>query len=277
MNQKSELGQRKYSVLIIGAGGQGAMADAPGSGNEHKIVSFAHACKEHPGMRLLGFKDSDNEKAANAALIWKTDYWDTWAGAREADIAIVTVPDETHYEVLKKLAEYPLRLIIVEKPICNNLEQAREIVELYKSKGTPLMVNYTRRFLPYYEDLKQRYEAGEFGLLIGACVNFNRGFLHTGSHGVDFVNWLGDTEKLVINEIDNLDYRLWQMDLYFEKYHWREERIGDMPVWDYYDKTHWYVIDNAFEFLEGREPLKCTGEDGLRALEICCRLMKGAK
>jgi predicted dehydrogenase len=266
-----------HNILICGAGNQGAFSDIPGNENSSKIISFAHACKHHKKTREMIFVDKSINKARKAAEIWGGIYCETikkaFAQLHMPDIVVISTNDDSHYEILKELAECPLKLVIVEKPICNDLIQAREIVELYKAKGTPLMVNYTRRFLPYYEDLKQRYEAGEFGLLIGACVNFNRGFIHTGSHGVDLVNWLGNPEKLVINEIDNLDYRLWQMDLYFERYHWREERIGDMPVWDYCDKQTYHVMDNAYEFLEGREPLKCTGENGLAALEICCRMM----
>lgn len=277
MIQKREEGNPRFNVLIVGAGKQGAWSDAPGSGNEHKIISFAHAFKEHPGFELIGFVDSDYSAAQKAIL--------TWGGCnttipcvfkeRNVDVVVVATPDDTHYEILKQLAEYPLRLVICEKPITTDLQQAREIVELYKAKGIPLMVNYTRRFLPYYEDLKQRYEAGEFGRLLKANVFFNRGMLHTGTHAIDFYNWfVMDKDKLEhVFRIEELKgdyaYRIWQIDLFFKKHHWREERIGDMPVWQYYDKSHWYVVENAFNFLEGKELLKCTGEDGLRALEIC--------
>jgi hypothetical protein len=47
-----------------------------------------------------------------------------------------------------------------------------------------------------------------------------------------------------------------------------------MPVPEYYDNHMKYVVDNAYNFLEGRESLKCTGEDALRSLEICYELME---
>ena len=261
----------KYNCLIIGAGGQGAMADAPGSGNEDKIISFAHAFKEHPGFNLMGFHDTDKEKAANAAIAWKTDYWSGYPIG--ADVIVIATPDEHHYEHLIKALNRKPKLVITEKPLCTNLHQAREIVELYKAKNIPLMVNYTRRFLPYYEDLKQRHDAGDYGKIVSANIVFNRGWEHTATHAIDFCEWLFNGQyngKIMECEID---YRIWQIDLYFEKYHWREERIGDQPVWDYYDRSHWYIVDNAFQFLEGNEPLKCTAEDALHALEICYELM----
>ena len=41
-----------------------------------------------------------------------------------------------------------------------------------------------------------------------------------------------------------------------------------MQVPDYYDFHTRYVIENAYNFLEGKEELLCTGEDALKALEI---------
>lgn len=286
--QKPEGQERpnKYSALIIGAGGQGATADAPGSGNEDKIISFAHACKEHPGFYINGFIDTDIIKANDASKTWGGHIFSCIKNAfgvsnmevyGPIDVAIVCTPDNTHYEILKELANYPLRLLICEKPLCETVEQAKEIIALYSARGIPILVNYTRRFLPYYEELKRRYEAGEFGEMLLCSYAFNRGILHTGSHFVDFIEWFFNGRATAhiptLYEIKT-EYRTWQIQLFFEKYFWQEQRIGDMPVWDYYDKSHWYVMDNAFEFLDGREPLKCTAEDGLRALEICYGLME---
>lgn len=226
---------------------------------------------------MLGFHDIDKEKAANAAIAWETDYWSGYP--IDADVIVIATPDKNHFEPLQKALSREPKLVIVEKPICDNLNQAREIVELYKAKGIPLMVNYTRRFLPYYEELKRKYKAGEFGRLVNYDALFNRDLLHTGSHLVDFLTWFSDFELpdgLFIKEV-NVDYRVWQIQLLFEKHFWQEQRIGNQPVWPYYDKSHWHVVENAYNFLKGREPLKCTGEDALRSLEICFELMEGAK
>jgi predicted dehydrogenase len=277
----------KYNCLIIGAGGQGALADAPGSGNEHKIISFAHAFKEHPGFELIGFIDKDMDKAIHASETWYSiDAVSCIPNilAYQDCIAVVATPDDQHYEILKELAEYPLKLAIVEKPLCTDLAQAREIVELYRARGIPLMVNYTRRFIPYYRELREKWNNGESGSFIGGNFVFNRGWIHTGSHMIDFIRWFfgfGDDyikNHLGIRQIDDGEnYRIWMIDLFFQRFHWREERIGDQPVWDYYDRAMWHVVDNAYNFLEGRESLKCTGEDTLRTLEICFEMMEGAK
>ena len=254
----------------MGAGNQGALADAPGSGNEHKIISFGHALKEYPGFEIAGYVDKDSERSIKAIEAWGGTSFCCIQHAIEdfeIDVAIMSTPDDTHYEALKELAEYPLKLVICEKPLCTDLQQAREIVELYKAKGVPILVNYTRRFLPYYDELKTRKP------IFGIC-NFNRGWIHSATHGIDFFNMLGLKDyKLIESKCES---RVWTLAVTFEGYGmWHEQRIGEQPVWPYYDKSHWHLVDNAYRFLEGREPLKCTGEDALRTLEICFELMEG--
>jgi hypothetical protein len=270
-----------YKVLIIGAGNKGALADVSGSGNEHKYLSYAHAVTDHQGFRLLGFKDIDMERASKASIVWKTDYWSTWAGALESDIAIISTPDDTHYDILKQLADYPLRLVICEKPICTDLQQAREIVELYRQKNIPILVDYTRRFIPKYQQMKTEIDAGNWGAFLEGYGYFNRGWLHTGSHMVDFVLWMrGTLDGFRITEIPT-DYRwIYQIGMFYEKDFFHDAAVNfvkNPQVDSIYDKHLYYVMENAYEFLEGKQKLLCTGEDALRTLEECYRLMMEGK
>ncbi len=231
---------------------------------------------------MLGFYDINYEKSLNATNLWGGIAFGTFEKSlnlitvSKPDVVIITTPDDTHYEILKEVANHKPKLVIVEKPITTDLEQAKEIVELYKQKNIPIMVNYTRRFLPYYQKLKQRYKNGEFGKLDYANIAFNRGMNHTGTHAIDFMRWFFDDDLIgfYIKEFTSINYRIWQMQLFFDNHFWQEQRIGDMPVWDYYNKSHWHVIENAYNFLEGKEELKCTGEHALKTLEIAFDLKR---
>lgn len=240
--------------------------------NPDKIINFAHALTEHDGFNKSCFADNDNKKAISA--MGKYGGWATTihyaCESLGVNVAIVTTPDNEHFDTLTQLAGYPLRLVVCEKPICSNLQQAREIVELYKAKGIPLMVNYTRRFLPYYDYLKQ------YGKPNYAQCTYNRGLLHTGSHGIDFFNMIG-ADNFSLIAYPKEDYRMWDMKVFYENHAFRELRIGEDPVWNYYDKSHMHIINNAYEFLEGREEIKCTGEMALDSLEKCYELMEGEK
>lgn len=274
-----------YNVLIIGAGNKGALSDAPNSANAKKFLSYAHAVKEHEGFELVGFYDKETKKTMDACITWGVSSVFPSIGAGmingEPDIAIVSTPDHTHYDILMQLANYPVKLVICEKPLCTNLQQAREIVELYKAKGIALMCDYTRRYIPEYQQMKAEIDAGNWGEFLDGYGYFNRGWLHTGSHMVDFVLWLrGTMDGFRIKEVKT-DYRwIYQIGMFYEKDFFHDAAVNFVKnphVDSIFDKHLWYVIDNAWNFLEGKEPLKCTGEDALRTLEECYRLMEVKK
>lgn len=246
----------------MGSGGQGSEADQPGSANQNKYLSYAHALRDHPGFNLMGFDDTDKEKSAKAASAWNACGLPHWPIVTE--VIVIATPDSTHYEQLKKAAQFQPELVICEKPLCTDLDQAREIVEMYKAKNISLMVDYTRRFIPELQALKNK-EAQ-----YGVCI-YNRGLLHTGSHAVDFFEMLG-VKKYKLEEATE-DYRYWSIAVMFEDGTvWTEQRIKNDPVPEYYDLHMKYVVDNAYGFLEGKEELLCSGNDALKALKICFNL-----
>ena len=262
-------------------GGQGSEADQPGNGNEYKIISFTHAFKLHPGFTNPILYDIDPAKAEKAAKAWNTHKTNDYVfalGFQRFDVAIVATPDDTHCEILKTLAKHQLKLVICEKPLCTDLREAREIVELYRAKNIPLMVNYTRRFTPKYQEMKRFYDMGVYGKAEGAHLLFNRGWIHSATHGMDLFNWFfGDSIRPKIEYVGFEVPRRWLLSICFEKYFWSEIRQNEQPVSNIFDNTAWYLTENAYNFLDGKEPLKCTGDDALKALEKCFELMAGEK
>lgn len=255
----------KYKVLLIGLGGQGLMADAPGSGNEHKVISFAKALKEREDVLETYVFDYDTSREDKPIELY--GFKQHSIALHDYNIIIIATPDDTHRNVL----EYPLmlrkkpKLVICEKPLCMTLAETEEIVELYEETGIPILVNYTRRFIPELRDLNTHGKA-----LVGHC-SFNRGLEHTGTHALDFFNMLGvplDKQNLDSFEAYNLK-RMWDIKVVFEDgYVFHEHRINDEPVHKRYDFHMRHVIDNAVNFLEGEEGLFCTMYDALECMKI---------
>jgi len=265
-----------YKVLIIGAGKQGAFCDIKGSGCEHKVISHAKAFKMHGGFELLGFYDTDIEVARRAAIEWETGWFNDLEEAiiAGADIISICTPDETHYDILNEVYKYNPQLVLCEKPIATNLRQAVEIVARYETGNIPILVNYTRRFIPELQLLKERIEKGEFGNFLYGWGGFNRGWYHTATHMVDFVLWLlGDTDNFKIREIKNAGYRIFQIHLFFKRLYWKM-KSGE-TVDPMFNLHTWYVVNNIYNHLRRDEPLLCTGRDALRALSICEELKNG--
>ncbi len=263
----------EYNVLIIGAGNKGALSDAPGSGNEHKYLSYAHAVKDHPGFELCGFSDYIAHKRYEADKIWQP------SGIKDFNdlIIIIATNDDVHYENLIEYSKRKPILVICEKPLCTDVSQAREIVELYKSKGIPLMVDYTRRFIPKWQKIKVDIDAGLYGKFIKGYCYFNRGWKHTASHFIDHALWYNGTlDNIRIEKVEATYQWVYQWGLFYEKDFAYEHAVNftKEKVDSIYDKHLWYVMDNAYNFLEGKEPLLCTGEDALRSLEETYRMME---
>jgi predicted dehydrogenase len=99
--------QGKYKVLLIGCGNMGALNDAPGSGNEHKTISYAKALKEHGAFEVF-YYDEDGSKVNKAIEIWGGN----WCNNDEVDVVIIATPDKTHYDILSKEIHGKPKLVI---------------------------------------------------------------------------------------------------------------------------------------------------------------------
>ncbi len=235
-----------YNVLIIGAGRIGALFDFP---EKKEILTHAHAFSSFDGFNLLGFYDTDIKKTQIAAERWKVKAFESLEEAFNSfriDVVCVAVSDDQHYFVLKKLANFPVGIIFVEKPLAKTLEEAGEIMSFYEEKKIPVAVNYSRRFIPEIERLKNEYDDGKYGRYVSGTGYYGKGVLNNGSHLLDFLNYFfcGVGKKAVVSgvydfykndptvsavlkingnksfflqEIDCNLYTIFEMDLLFEK------------------------------------------------------------
>ena len=237
---------KKYSVLIVGAGNIGAFFDNPAS---RDVLTHAHAFTKVKGFELLGFFDVDYEKAKEAAIIWGTRVFndiDEVFNNNDVDIVSICVPDEYHFEIAKKVLDYMPKLLFLEKPLSRTIDEAEQIVSLCKEKDIPVLVNYSRRFVTEFEDIKYKFNQGKFGGFVGGTAYYGKGVLHNGSHLIDLLRYilgevknsevvkayadfyLDDPSVTGILEFDNNTivgihgipcnyYTIFEIDLFFEK------------------------------------------------------------
>lgn len=182
-----------YNTVIIGAGNIGALFDSPAS---EEILTHANAYRKHPDFCLKGFYDVDVKRAEDAAGRWGVKAYASLEEAMEyADVVSCTVPDAYHYDILKKLAKYPIQMVFTEKPFTKTVEEAKEICQLYEDRQIPILMNYTRRFVTEFIELRARI--GEFGSFVKGIGYYGKGVLHNGSHMIDFLRFLlGEVEVL---------------------------------------------------------------------------------
>lgn len=183
-----------YQVVIIGAGNIAAGFDSPES---FDILTHAHAFSAHPSFQICGFYDKDLTKAFDAANIWGGQaYKSLEAALKDADVVICCVSDAFHGEVLKKIAAYSPKLVIAEKPLAASWPEAVEIKALYADK-IPLAVNYSRRFIKEFQELKTAIK--KYGRFLRGAGYYGKGILHNGSHMLDILSYLlGRTEIMQV-------------------------------------------------------------------------------
>ena len=81
---------------------------------------------------------------------------------KEIDAVAIATPVATHFE-FARAAILAGKHVLVEKPMCANVAQAEELVELAKSKGVVLMVDHTFLFTGAVGRIADAVRAGELG------------------------------------------------------------------------------------------------------------------
>jgi predicted dehydrogenase len=150
------------STIGIGLVGYKFMGRA--HSNAYRQVAHFFDVDPTPRMVAIAGRDEAGVRDAAERLGWEgyeTDYHDLVA---RPDIQLVDVstPGDTHKEVvLAALAAG--KHVICEKPLANNLAEAREMVEAARQAGTVAVVNYNYRRVPAVQFVKKLLDDGALG------------------------------------------------------------------------------------------------------------------
>jgi len=187
-----------YKVIIIGAGSIGTTKfseyDSPDTEN---ILTHAHSVYNNPDCELIGIVDKDFGKAYEAALKWKTKAYEHISHIKDqADIIIVATPTETHKQVLLECFDYNPKVVIAEKPFCMNSREAQEVMEAYKKKDVPIIVDYIRAFDNQINKLVEDIKLDKYGKVYSAICYYVRGTSHESCHAIELFNRIfGEFQK----------------------------------------------------------------------------------
>jgi predicted dehydrogenase len=113
--------------------------------------------KEIEGVELVGFYDPNDKAAKQVAEKYQLQrYTDAEELMLLCDAADIVAPTTYHFE-LCKLAVRKGKHVFVEKPMCNTMEEANELVKLVREANIKLQVGHVERFNPAFlavKDLK---------------------------------------------------------------------------------------------------------------------------
>ena len=178
---------KKMKVLIIGAGQISAGYDSPDS---DIVLTHAKAVIRSDEFELVGFYDVNKEAAREAAVKWQTRVIDDVSDIGDIDVVCCAVPDKYHYDIMMMLSQWNnLKAVICEKPLADTYERACKIREIYDELNTAVFVNYTRRYLQEFIDLKEWIDAQAGPLITGHCI-YGKGSVHNCSHMINLLQYL---------------------------------------------------------------------------------------
>ena len=133
------------------------------------VVGVGHIGREHariysqlPGVEFVGVYDLDGQVAQKVAQRHGVKAFGTaQALAEVVDAATIATPTSTHHEIAGLYLGLG-KLVLVEKPITDNTEQAKELVELAHTKKLVLQVGHIERFNPALKALEEKLTRPRF-------------------------------------------------------------------------------------------------------------------
>ena len=182
---------KQLGALVIGAGKIGAFLDDP---KRKEVLTHAHGYAVHPKFNLVGFVDTRYARAQRAAKVWGGNAYrmleDAFAGGH-VDVISLCTPEDDHYRTLQQLKRFRFRGGILEKALTDKLSTAQKIARDPFFARKPFPVNYMRRYVPEFRELRGRIERGSYGPFVTGSMHYGKGILRNGSHLIDLLRFFG--------------------------------------------------------------------------------------
>ena len=164
---------RKLKAIVLGAGYRGR--------------AYAEYAQAHPDqLEIVGVADPVQAEAIPAPRYWK-DWKDCLNDRPEADIVMITMPDNLHYDPSLLALEYGYHLLL-EKPISPTEEQCRDVISKALEKKRLVIVGHILRYTAYFAHIKALIDSGELGEVVSISHQESAGFWKV-AHSYVRGNW----------------------------------------------------------------------------------------
>ncbi|GHV96573.1 hypothetical protein AGMMS50293_28930 [Spirochaetia bacterium] len=193
----------KVEAAIIGLGRIASLLEEDTL--REKPCTHAGAIAANPECVLVAGCDTDEERRRLFAEKWQVP---VYADAAEmlrthspALLVIATHPD-SHYRYCRLATASGVRVVICEKPLADNLREARKIAHLAEAastgRGLTIITNHERRYSADYIRAKTILDEEKMGRLLSIRANLYMGktqrlldvFWHDGTHLADAIMFL---------------------------------------------------------------------------------------
>ena len=183
-------------MLKIGIIGTGSM------GKNHTRV-----CSEKENIELVGIVDNNKKIAEEIARRFDIKAFEDYREMiPEIDAAIVSTPTITHHMIALELLNNG-KHVLVEKPICTNIDEAEDLVKKADEERLILAVGHIERHNPAAKFVKEALDEKKFGELITLTSKRVSNFpgrikdigvmMDLGIHDIDIMRFLAGEVKSV--------------------------------------------------------------------------------
>ena len=189
---------KSYNVAIIGCGGISHM-HAGWYVNEPRTSLVAIADINAEGLKAYGEQYGIEKQYTDYIEMLETE---------EIDLVSVCTRPKLHAPVVIETAKHGVKGILSEKPMAENLGQAREMLETCAQHGVKLAIDHQLRFNAPYVCAKQLIADGTIGNLFRIHAICGGGDLKdNATHTVDLMRFIYDDRPVtwVIGQIERID------------------------------------------------------------------------
>jgi len=188
-----------FNALIIGLGNIAVGYDLNSS--EREIHTHSKAYLNHPRVNLIGGIDSSQNQREVFNTFSSKNSWcnisDFVNSCPEISVDIVSIctPTSLREDVIAETIDKLIpKAILLEKPIAQDVKEAKLILELQNKNNVRIFVNYFRSFIESYQSLFSEIKSLKYGRIQSVDVCYSKGLFNNASHYINILSLIFDGE-----------------------------------------------------------------------------------
>lgn len=261
-----------YKAAVIGLGQMGLMYDL--ELKREKPSSHALAYFLNPVIELVAAADVRPEQKGLLQQVvpdalFYTDIVEMFK-RHPVDIVSICTPPTGRLQLLKSVLEMANpRVIFCEKPVAGNTNEAEQIIDLLKSRGSLLIPNLSRRWNTGILEIHETIKKQQYGPLRKIHLRYTRGIYNTGSHIFDLVRFFaGGIQQVQVTEQVPTSSDLGGEPSFSFTFtagnSYANESSSDRQVSGYaeaFDDRHYYMFEMDLYFEQGKIEIRQSGDE----------------
>ena len=171
---------KTYRAALIGAGSRGmGLRDEANQADRLSVVAAADP-----------FETRFETLKSEGVAVYKD--FEKMLEVESVDIVLVATPIGTHYDVAKRVLEFPITALYLEKPMTTRLWQADELIERAEEGDVRFVIGHQLRYSPGWADVKNLVAEGAIGQV--EYIRARRGWplLTHHTHQTDLMRYYAD-------------------------------------------------------------------------------------